>query len=93
MVTVNCAALPGALVESELFGREKGAFTGALSSQIGRFELASGSTLFLDEIGELPHETQAKLLRAVQEKAHRTSWQPAVRAHRRPADRRHERGP
>jgi PAS domain S-box-containing protein len=67
MITVNCAALPAALVESELFGREKGAFTGALSRQVGRFELAHGSTLFLDEIGEMPLETQAKLLRVLQE--------------------------
>ena len=67
MVTVNCAALPAALVESELFGREKGAFTGALSRQMGRFELADGSTLLLDEIAEMPLETQAKLLRVLQE--------------------------
>ena len=66
MVTVNCAALPAALIESEIFGREEGAYTGALSRQIGRFELANGSTLFLDEIGELPLETQAKLLRVLQ---------------------------
>lgn len=66
MVTVNCAALPAPLIESELFGREKGAFTGALSRQIGRFELAHGSTLFLDEIAEMPLETQAKLLRVLQ---------------------------
>jgi len=67
MVTVNCAALPAALVESELFGREKGAFTGALNRQVGRFELANGSTLLLDEIAEMPLETQAKLLRVLQE--------------------------
>ena len=67
MVKVNCAALPGALVESELFGREKGAFTGALSRQKGRFEIADGSTLFLDEIAEMPLETQAKLLRVLQD--------------------------
>jgi transcriptional regulator with GAF, ATPase, and Fis domain len=68
MVSVNCAAMPAALVESELFGREKGAFTGSLSRQVGRFELADGSTLFLDEVGDLPPETQAKLLRVLQEK-------------------------
>ncbi len=67
MVKVNCAALPSALVESELFGREKGAFTGALMRQIGRFELADGSTIFLDELGELSLEVQAKLLRVLQE--------------------------
>jgi PAS domain S-box-containing protein len=66
MVTVNCAALPATLIESELFGREEGAYTGALSRQIGRFELADGSTLFLDEVGELPLETQVKLLRILQ---------------------------
>ena len=63
LVKVNCAALPGELIESELFGREKGAFTGATTTQHGRFELAKGSTLFLDEIGELPLELQPKLLR------------------------------
>jgi len=66
LMTVNCAALPAPLLESELFGREKGAFTGADSKQIGRFEIANGSTLCLDEIGELPLEMQAKLLRVIQ---------------------------
>ncbi|MBV8830880.1 MAG: sigma 54-interacting transcriptional regulator [Acidobacteriaceae bacterium] len=67
MVKVNCAALPSTLIESELFGREKGAFTGALSREIGRFELADNSTIFLDEIGELPVDLQSKLLRVLQE--------------------------
>jgi PAS domain S-box-containing protein len=66
LVTVNCAALPANLIESELFGREKGAFTGADTRQVGRFEVANGSTLCLDEIGELPLEVQAKLLRVIQ---------------------------
>ncbi|MBN2450302.1 MAG: sigma 54-interacting transcriptional regulator [Lentisphaeria bacterium] len=68
MVSVNCAAIPAALIESELFGREKGAYTGALSRQVGRFELADGSTLFLDEIGDMPPEVQAKLLRVLQDR-------------------------
>jgi transcriptional regulator with GAF, ATPase, and Fis domain len=68
MVTVNCAALPSELIESELFGHEKGAFTGAQQRRIGRFELADGSTLFLDEIGELPTGLQVKLLRVLQTK-------------------------
>ncbi|MCB2180514.1 MAG: sigma 54-interacting transcriptional regulator [Desulfobulbaceae bacterium] len=66
LMTVNCAALPANLLESELFGREKGAFTGADCRQIGRFEIADGATLCLDEIGELPLEMQAKLLRVIQ---------------------------
>jgi transcriptional regulator with GAF, ATPase, and Fis domain len=66
LVKVNCAALPGDLIESELFGREKGAYSGAVSSQLGRFELAHGSTLFLDEIGEMPFDLQAKLLRVLE---------------------------
>jgi formate hydrogenlyase transcriptional activator len=68
MVRVNCAAIPATLVESELFGREKGAFTGALARQAGRFELADNSTIFLDEIGDLPLEVQVKLLRVLEER-------------------------
>jgi DNA-binding NtrC family response regulator len=67
LIKVNCAAIPKDLVESELFGYEKGAFTGAVGSKPGRFELADGGTLFLDEIGEIPVEMQVKLLRALQE--------------------------
>jgi formate hydrogenlyase transcriptional activator len=67
LVTVNCAALPSALVESELFGREKGAYTGALTRMKGRFEVADGATLFLDEIGELSRDVQAKLLRVLEQ--------------------------
>ncbi|MCS7025225.1 MAG: sigma-54 dependent transcriptional regulator [Bryobacteraceae bacterium] len=68
MVTVNCTALPESLLEAELFGHVKGAFTGAVQRRIGRFEQAHGSTIFLDEIGDMPLETQAKLLRVLQEK-------------------------
>lgn len=67
LVKVNCSALPMSLIESELFGHEKGSFTGAISRRIGRFELAHGGTIFLDEIGELPLDLQVKLLRIVQE--------------------------
>jgi transcriptional regulator with GAF, ATPase, and Fis domain len=68
MVRVNCSAIPSTLIESELFGREKGAFTGAFARQIGRFELADHATIFLDEIGDLPADVQVKLLRVLEER-------------------------
>jgi formate hydrogenlyase transcriptional activator len=77
MVRVNCSAIPSPLIESELFGREKGAYTGALSKQVGRFELAHGSTLFLDEIGDLPIDVQVKLLRVLQERTIERLGSPA----------------
>jgi transcriptional regulator with GAF, ATPase, and Fis domain len=67
LVTVNCASLPPTLIEAELFGREKGAYTGAMTRMAGRFEVADGSTLFLDEVGELPLDLQTKLLRVLQD--------------------------
>ena len=90
LVKVNCAALPGELIESELFGREKGAFTGATTTQLGRFELAKGSTLFLDEIGELPLELQAKLLRVLESGEFERLGSSAHLALRCPHHRRHQ---
>ena len=78
MVRVNCAAIPSTLIESELFGREKGAFTGALARQIGRFEVADHSTIFLDEIGDLPADVQVKLLRVIEERQFERLGSPKV---------------
>ena len=68
-IPINCGAIPNELLESELFGHEKGAFTGAISTRIGRFELADGGTLFLDEIGDMPLNMQVKILRVLQERS------------------------
>jgi sigma-54 specific flagellar transcriptional regulator A len=74
-IPINCGAIPGELLESELFGHEKGSFTGAVAARKGRFELAEGGTLFLDEIGDMPFAMQVKLLRVLQEKSYeRGGW-------------------
>ena len=92
-VAVNLAAIPRELVESTLFGHEKGAFTGAIRQQLGKFELASGGTLFLDEIGDLRYDLQAKLLRAIQESEIERVGGTHPDQDRLPADCRHQHGP
>ena len=89
MVRVNCAAIPATLIESELFGREKGAYTGSLARQIGRFELADRSTIFLDEIGDLPADVQVKLLRVLEERRIERLGSPQRHPGRRAHCRRH----
>ena len=74
-IAINCSAIPETLMESEIFGHEKGAFTGALERRLGCFELANGGTIFLDEIAEMPVGTQSKLLRVIEERTVSASWE------------------
>ena len=92
-VEVNCAAIPEELIESELFGHTKGAFTGALAARKGKFELADGGTLFLDEVGDMTLKTQAKVLRALQEQKVEPVGGTRLGRGRRARDRRHQQEP